>query len=183
MEHSPDPPISLRLRRSLRKSVSISPTVPTCALYCRRPDSDTLLWRLLSKSGENTREFLVSQLTTGVSFGGEVTHQNFIVITLLLRPRFFVVYSFIILMFESQPIFSFCFNFYTPCYNFILSLPLSRNATANRSPPPPHPWPPPLLLPETYIIWSILKQNWMQTLNMCNGSSRRVTKPFMLHWQ
>ena len=27
------------LRRSLRKSVSISPIVPTCALYCRRPDS------------------------------------------------------------------------------------------------------------------------------------------------
>ena len=77
VEHSPDPPISLRLRRSLRKSVSISPTVPTCALYCRRPDSDILLWRLLSKSGENTREFLVSQLTTGVSFGGEVTHQKF----------------------------------------------------------------------------------------------------------
>ena len=139
----------------------------------------------VSKSCENTRESWLAcdwRFVRRWSDSSEISKLYFLtLITLLLRPRFFAVYFFIILMFESTLIFIFSFNFYTPSYNFILSLPLPRNATPTLPPPPPpfFPWPPPLLprsahiqyiqfclLPEDihYLIY-IFQTNWMQTLN------------------
>ena len=94
----------------------------------------------VSKSCENTRESWLAcdwRFVRRWSDSSEISKLYFLtVITLLLRPRFFAVYFFIILMFESSLIFIFSFNFYTPSYNFILSLPLPRNATPTLPPPP-----------------------------------------------